>query len=136
MLFDEIWRLRRRKRKLQEAFKADRKKAASWKDEDVIREDERFEVGMVDDEIDSVLTRRLAAQALKLDIPFPRSEYKQSSSTGVSYIDTAARFTLAQEIRKERKERREYQFGIWKDIALLLTALAAVISSFIAIHKK
>jgi hypothetical protein len=91
---------------------------------------------MVDDEVQSELTRRLIDGARKLDIPMPSDYWVQSTTTGINYWNEDARYNVAQQIRKEKKERRDYHLSFWKDVALLVTAIVAIVSSIWSILKK
>jgi hypothetical protein len=138
MIFDRLWRLERQRSRGLRLFRKEIRAAKTHEERECLEQDQYFELGMKDDEIQAELTRRLQDLAQKLDIPIPSGDgiWRRSDALGCRYLSGNARYDLAQQIRKEKKERRESLIGVWKDILLLLTGVAAIVSSLWSILRK
>ena len=137
MPLDKLWKLRRRRKHVDESYQKDIRAAKNFEDRQSLESQARFELDMIDVEICVELTRRLKVRARNLDIPVPSEiESWVQSPTGTCYLRDDIRYDLEQRIRKERKEKRDFSLGFWKDILLMLTAIAAIVSSIWSIFKK
>ena len=138
MIFDKTWRFRRQRKRIDEAYEKDIRAAKNFEERQNLESEQYLELNMIDDQIRGELTRSLQEKARNLDIPIPsgRESWAHSQTTGIGYLRDTIRFDLEQQVRKERKERRDFYLGLWKDILLLLTAVVAIVSSIWSILQK
>jgi len=129
------------KKKIQNAFSKEIGKAYQQKKSSdeihLIKQNEYFEVGMIQEEIDILITNHLREKATALFVPLPEynqekmwtkcdkiSQQKILTRLGINTIKTA--------IRKERKERIELLLMV----AASLTGVIGAITGLIALLKK
>lgn len=138
MIFDKRWKLRRARTRIDGAYKKEIQTAKNLEERQSLESQAWSELDMIDDEIRGELTNRLQEKARNLDIPIPSDSesWAHSQTAGIGYLRDAIRYDLEQQVRKERKQRRDFHFSFWKDILLFLTAAAAIASSIWSIIKK
>ena len=134
MIFDQIWKLRRQRKHIGEAYEEDIRAAKNIDERQNLESEQWLELDMIDDQIRGQLTRRLQEKARNLDIPIPSDgeSWVHSQTTGISYLRDKIRHNLKREICEDGKERRSF----WKDIFLLATGIVAIVSSIWSILKK
>jgi hypothetical protein len=138
MIFDKIWKLQWQRKRIDAAYKKGIRAAENLDDRQSLECQAWSELEMIDDQIRGEQTQRLQMRAKILDIPIPSDSesWIHNRNTGIGYLRDAIRYDLKQQIRKESKERRDYHLSLWKDILLLLTGIAAIVSSIWSIRRK
>ena len=131
MVFDKLSRLEQKRERIATAFIKDIRAAKSGSERESIECDERFELEMIDDEIQTEKSRRLLVKARKLDIPVPSGNgvWVTSQIGRATYLREDVRFDLAKTIRGDQKERVDLR----KNQILLYTSILAIASSIISI---
>ena len=138
VIFGRIWRLNRQYATAQQEYEDELRAVKTSADRQRIESQMQFDLEMINDVIRVELTKKLLKEARNLDIPVPSEghSWERSPTAGDGYLIDSVRDDLKQRIRKERKERRELHFGLWKDILLLVSGLVAVVHLIWTFPKK
>jgi hypothetical protein len=142
MIFDELWRLRRRRdrtlRRYDRWIHKARKKRDSDEEESLISEVIQ-ERQLYNDDISSADGIKLRRQAEKFGLPVPefsdKSAWEQGYNPAITYLNAAARTALRQAIRRERRERWDMVTLILKDFAAPIIAILVSIANVILALK-
>jgi hypothetical protein len=137
MIFDNVWKLRRKERKLSAAYFREveslRKQGASETDIDMKLDNERNDLNDMQVSITYAESDALLEQAAKLKVPRPSKSDEESWDTfyGKGFLTHVGYDKLHSRIRQEKKERRESVTSIIKDIISPLGALIISILSLL-----
>lgn len=133
MIFDAIWRLRRRRGRAAKEFAKEIRAARNAIERGRIEAQMRFELDRFDDDLRVALTRKLLISAHNLDVSVPdgRESWRQHQTIGDGFLIDEVRDGIKQQIRRERKERRD----IWKDRLLLISGVIASMQLILSFAK-
>jgi len=136
MIFDELARLQRQRKRLSRTFDpliAKAQKEKRQEDLQGLLSEFFFERDLINDTINCLETRRLQSKAEDLGIPVPRYEAESESwqkgfQPNVVFLSDKARHELSCQIREEKRQRREEITAWIRDLLLpVITVLAMVI---------
>lgn len=139
MIFDNVWKLRRKERKLSATYFREverlRIQGASEIDIDMILDKERNELNEMQVSITYAESDALIERAARLKVPRPSKTDGESWDTfyGKAFLTHVGYDKLRSGIRQEKKERREAITSIIKDIispigALIISILSLLIA--------
>jgi hypothetical protein len=139
MIFDNVWKLRRKERKLSADYFGEvellRSQGASATDVDMRLDEERNTLNDLQVQITYAESDALLERAARLKVPRPPKTDEESWDTfyGTAYLTHAGYDKLRARIRQERKEHREAITSIIKDIispigALIISILSLLIA--------
>lgn len=137
MIGDNVWKLRRKERKLSAAYFREvenlRIQGMSEEEIDMTIDEDRITLSELQVNIDYAESDALLEQAAKLKVPRPPKTDQESWETffGRPYLTHAGHAKLRSGIRQEKKERREAITSIIKDIISPLGALIISILSLL-----
>jgi hypothetical protein len=139
VMFDEIWKLRRKEKKLSAAYFQEverlRDQGASEEEIDMTMDDARNTLNQLQLDIDYAESDALLEKAAKLKVPRPPKNDEESWETfyGKGFLTQVGYDKLRSRIRQEKKERREYLTAIVKDLVVpISTIIISIISLLIA----
>jgi hypothetical protein len=157
MIFDELWRAQRKRKKLSRAlnklgseFERERSSfdpedpgALTKADEDLWKDKYQAPIGLLafnfrkaEDEINAIETRRVQERAEKFGIPIGRDSWMPGFERNSRRLRPEARITISEQIRKERRARMEDRM-LWANhlgpLLSPLTGFLGVLIAFIAL---
>jgi hypothetical protein len=140
MIFDRLWRLQRKRKKLAHQFEPDIEKAEKENrhdDHESLVGEYLMERDLLNDDIQITQTFRLIREAERLGLPTPPYSDKEAWRGGYnpekSYLSVAAQHTLRTSIREERAARRDYWVGWIKDVAVPVVSVIGALMGVIAL---
>lgn len=143
MIFDDLWRLRRKRDKTQRRYdrwirKADKKK--QYEERESLTHEAMQDVGYGKDEICSADTIQLRREAEKLRLRIPpfsdKTAWVEGYNPATCFLSTEARFALNQAIRKERQERRAATVLVVKDLVAAIFAILGGLIGLVSVIKR
>jgi hypothetical protein len=142
MIFDKVWRLRRKRNRTQKKFDrliAKAKKNKKYDERDALIHEVMEETRLFDDAIGIADTARLSNRAQALGLPIPKytddTAWQDGYDPSTRFLSPAGRTALRQAIRRERREKWEWATTILKDWAAPIIAIVSTIVSLILALK-
>ncbi len=138
MIFDELWRAQRERRKTNKTF--DRlidkaKKQKNLEERESLISELFMERDIINDKINWIETRRLEEKAEKFGVPIPPLSDKESWEEGYApntvRLRREARIRITDQIRKERRARIDDRM-LWVERLAPLTGLVGAVIGLIA----
>lgn len=132
---------------VERAYQKDIRAASKLNDREKVRdlkESQRWEVALVEEEIDHHLTKQMLKRAHKLRVPVPHRTtsdpdgdefWTQGHQTGAWYLTTKGYSGLRLAIRNELKERHELK-SRWVVWISALTGLVGTCTGLLAVFSK
>jgi hypothetical protein len=140
MIFDKLWRLQRRRKKLAHLYEPDidkAKKENRHEDYESLVSEYQTEGNLLNDDLQIAQTFRLIRDAENHGIPTPpysdQTAWEVGYHPGKTYLSVAAQHEIRKAIREERAARRDYWVGWIKDVAAPLVSVIGALMGIIAL---
>lgn len=142
MIFDELWRLRWKRDRIQHKYDRwirEAQKNKDYNERESLGAEASQERQLVNDQIYSTETMELRRRAERLGLPTPdfsdKDSWVEGYVPGTFYLNPTARTALRQALRKEQRERWELAIALVKDFAVPIIGVIATIVSLVLAFK-
>ena len=134
MIFDDLWRAQRERRKTERVFHnliAKAEKSKNWNEEQSLSGEFLMERAIINDRINWIETRQLQERAEKFGIPIPSISDKEAWEDGYTpktvRLRKEARLKISDQIRNERRARVDDQLLWLNRISPLIAPLSGLV---------
>jgi hypothetical protein len=119
---------------LKKLFDRDIKSAKSKSDREEIEQNAHWELSEYEDQIDTIKSQRLVRTARRLDLSIPSGDeyWERSNWTDERFLTTAGRTKLRDDIRQEKKQKRD----VIRDVLIGVSTLISILSLVNSCRKK
>jgi hypothetical protein len=140
MMFDEIWRMRRKSKKLNRAYSKQleslRHQGSNEQQIDMLLENDRVDIMNLDIELRYALSDQIVNEAYNLKVPVPTrsDETLWTPAFGRPHLTDKGYDNLRSQIRKETKDRLDHRMMWVKDVVIPILSALSVIGSLIVAY--